>query len=103
MIRLQNFIGGEFAAPISGQYFASPNPATEETNVEVPRSDARDIERAVQAAEAAFPAWSAMRIEHRADILDKIADAIDARAEDLARAESLDQGKTFAIARSMDI
>ncbi|CAN5709512.1 aldehyde dehydrogenase [soil metagenome] len=103
MIRLQNFIGGEFLAPISGDYIVSPNPTTEAPHAEIPRGGARDVELAVAAAEKAFPAWSARRIEERADILDRIAAGIDARREELAKAESADQGKTFSIAMSLDI
>lgn len=103
MKRLSNFVGGVLVAPAGGQYLISPNPTTEEPHVEVPRSDARDVDAAVQAAAKAFPAWSALRIEERANYLDKIAAGIDARRDELALAESLDQGKTVSIATSLDI
>jgi aminomuconate-semialdehyde/2-hydroxymuconate-6-semialdehyde dehydrogenase len=103
VIRLQNFIGGEFAAPASGQYIVSPNPTTEEPHAEIPRSGAGDIQLAVAAAVNAFPAWSARRVEERADILDRIANGIEARREELAKAESADQGKTVSISMSLDI
>lgn len=103
MIRFQNFIGGEFVPPQSGHYILSPNPTTEEPHAEIPRSLAADVEKAVAAAKKAFPAWSARRIEERADFLDRIADGILKRHDELARAESLDQGKTVAIAKALDI
>jgi acyl-CoA reductase-like NAD-dependent aldehyde dehydrogenase len=56
--RLSNFIGGEFVAPASGEYFDDINPSTEEPIAEVPDSDGKDVDRAVAAARKAFPAWS---------------------------------------------
>lgn len=103
MIRLQNFIGGEFLAPVGGAYIVSPNPTTEAPHAEIPRSGTKDVELAVAAAEKAFPAWSARRIEERADILDRIAAGIDARREELAKAESADQGKSLSISMALDI
>ncbi len=103
MIRLANLIDGEFQPPLSGRYLISPNPATEEAHAEIPRSTSVDVDRAVQAAVRAFPAWSRLRIEDRANLLDKIADGIEARADELAKAESLDQGKTVSIAKALDI
>jgi acyl-CoA reductase-like NAD-dependent aldehyde dehydrogenase len=104
MIRLQNFIHGEFVGPQDvGTYFSSPNPSTGEVHLEMPRSKKADIDLAVLAAKTAFPAWSALRIEDRADILDRIANGIDARREELAEAESRDQGKPVSIARSLDV
>lgn len=103
MIRLSNFIDGAHVAPLNQKYFPSLNPATEDVHVEVPRSEASDVVNAVAAAKAAFPGWSERRAEVRADFLDKIADGIVSRAEELARAESLDQGKPMTLAASLDI
>lgn len=103
MSKLQNFIGGEFSAPASGKYLASPNPATEDVNVEVPLSGAADVAKAVAVAKAAFPTWSALRAEERARFLDLIADGIDRRKEELADAESRDQGKPRSLAMSLEI
>lgn len=103
MSKLQNFIGGEFAAPVSGKYLNSPNPATEATHVEVPLSGADDVAKAVVAAKAAFPAWSALKPDERAAFLDKIAAAIDAKRQMFVEAESRDQGKPMWLANEMDI
>ncbi len=106
MIRIQNFINGEFASASASSneaFFKSPNPSTGADHLEIPRSGAAEVDQAVRAAKAAFPAWSARRIEERADFLDRIAAGIDARREELARAESMDQGKSYSIALSLDI
>src|SRR5206468_11213680 len=69
----------------------------------VPDGDERDVERAVAAAKRAFPAWSRTPAEERARVLLAIADRIETRHEDLARAESIDTGKPIGLARSLDI
>ena len=103
MKKLLNFIGGEFKAPTSNDYFESFNPALGEPHLLVADSDARDVELAVQAADLAFPSWSESKPEARAALLNRIADLIDERAKDLAIAESNDQGKPVWLARLMDI
>jgi aminomuconate-semialdehyde/2-hydroxymuconate-6-semialdehyde dehydrogenase len=102
-LRLANFIGGRFVAPRSGAYLDDVNPATEEVIGEVPDSDAHDVDDAVQAARAAFPAWSKTPAEHRSRALLKLADLIEQDLEKLARIESEDSGKTIALARRLDI
>ncbi len=103
MIRIQNFIGGEFCAPVGGAYIVSVNPTTEDAYLEIPRSQSADVDLAAKAAAKAFPAWSARKIEDRAEILDRIAFGIEARRDELANAESADQGKSVSIAMSLDI
>jgi aminomuconate-semialdehyde/2-hydroxymuconate-6-semialdehyde dehydrogenase len=103
VVRAFNFIGGELVPPVNGKYLASLNPATEELHIEVPLSGPKDIEHAVKSAKAAFPQWSQLKVEERAQFLDRIADGIDQRREELAIAESHDQGKPVALARTMDI
>ncbi len=102
-LRLKNFIDGEFLAPVNGKYLASPNPATEETHVEVPLSGSEDVANAVAAAKRAFPIWSALTVEERAKYLDRIADLIDERRDELVHAESADQGKPVGLASTLDI
>lgn len=69
----------------------------------IPDSDADDIEKAVQAAEKAFPIWSNMPKSERADYMIKIADIIESRLEEFANAESLDNGKPVKLASHVDI
>lgn len=103
MIRVANYIDGKLVAPLSNEYIISPNPTTEEAHLEIPKSGAEDVERAVRAAKAAFKSWSTRPVEDRADFLDRIADEIEKRRDEFARAESLDQGKTIAIAKALDV
>lgn len=103
MVVIQNYIGGKFVAPIGGQYLDNVNPATGEVYGKIPDSGPEDVDAAVQAAAAAFPAWAAMPLEQRHDILRGISDGIMANLDRLAEAESLDSGKTITTARTVDI
>ena len=100
-MRINNFIGGEWAS--TAEYISSVNPSTGGAYLEVPRSGEKEVDAAVRAAKAAFPAWRALRAEERADILDRIADGIDARLSEFAQMESDDQGKPVSLATSLDI
>jgi len=100
---LKNYIDGELVEPISGKYLDDIEPATGAVLASSPDGDEHDVERAVAAAKRAFPAWSQTPAEERARLLLAIADRIEARHEDLARAESIDTGKPIALARSLDI
>ena len=103
MRRLANFIGGEFVPPASGKYFEDINPATEEWIAEVPDSDGNDIDRAVAAARAAFPAWSKTAAAERSKFLLRLADLIERNFDELAETESADSGKPLSLARMLDI
>ena len=98
-----NFIAGAFVPPHSGAYFYDINPATAEVIAEIPDSDERDIDDAVRAAKAAFPAWSRTRAEERSKLLLKLADLIEQNLDELARCESIDNGKTLSLAKRLDI
>ncbi len=100
---IQNYINSAFVPPAGGQYLDNYNPATGEVYGKIPDSGSEDVEAAVQAASAAFPAWSRMPLEQRHDILRGISDGITANLDRLAEAESLDSGKTFSTARTVDI
>jgi len=102
-LRLGNFIGSEFRAPASGLYFDDVNPATTEVIAEVPDSDERDIGDAVRAAKAAFPAWSRTPAAERSRLLLKLADLVEQNLDELARMESIDNGKTLSLAKKLDI
>ncbi|MEY3249473.1 MAG: hypothetical protein RL742_1516 [Bacteroidota bacterium] len=103
MIVLHNFIDGRYEAPHSGRYLDNHNPATGEVYAQIPDSGSDDVDAAVAAARAAFPAWVVLSPERRHDILRAIADGILENLEALAAAESLDSGKTIATARTVDI
>jgi aminomuconate-semialdehyde/2-hydroxymuconate-6-semialdehyde dehydrogenase len=101
--KIQNFIDGEFVPPVGGKYLDNIEPATGQPYSLVPDSTAEDVERAVAAAERAFPAWSRTSSAERSAILLRIADLIDRDLDKLARAESIDNGKPLSLARSLDI
>ena len=77
MQKILNYINGELAEPVSKKYLDNINPATGEVYSLIPDSDEQDVDRAVVAAKAAFPAWSTMPVAHRSDILLKISALID--------------------------
>jgi acyl-CoA reductase-like NAD-dependent aldehyde dehydrogenase len=82
---VQMLIDGSWVEAASGGIIAIEAPGTRATIASVPRGDAQDIDRAVKAATAAFPAWSRVPPRERGRILQKIADAVEARVEELAR------------------
>ncbi len=102
-LRIQNFIGGEFAEPDAGGYLDNIEPATGKPYSQVADGDARDVERAVAAAEKAFPNWSAKPAAERSKILLRVAELIERDLEKFARAESIDTGKPISLARALDI
>ena len=101
--RYDNWIGGEWVAPVKGQYFENPSPVTGKTFCEVARSTAEDIELALDAAHAAAPAWGKTPVAARADILNKIADRIEANLEMLAVGETWDNGKPVRETKAADL
>lgn len=103
MTTLANYIDGAQAAPSAGRYLDVLEPATGRPLARAPASGPEDIAQAVTAAKRAFPAWAALPAGDRSRILLRIADLIDARLPELARAESSDTGKPVALARSLDI
>ncbi len=103
MRRLPHFIDGEFTQPAGGDWLDVVEPATAAVYGQVADGDARDVDAAARAAQRAFPAWAAMPAEQRCALLSRIADAIEARLDEFARAESIDTGKPLGLARSLDI
>src|ERR1700752_2243954 len=101
--RYENFIGGQWVAPVGGRYFENPTPVTGQTFCEVARSDETDIEKALDAAHAAAPAWGKTTAAERAVILNKIADRIEENLESIAVAESWDNGKPVRETLNADI
>ena len=100
---LLDYVDGDLVEPLTGRYLEGIEPATGAVFASIPDGDERDVERAVAAARRAFPAWSRRPAEERARLLLAIAERIEERAEELARAESIDTGKPIALARSLDI
>ncbi|HZE15500.1 MAG TPA: aldehyde dehydrogenase family protein [Mycobacterium sp.] len=101
--RYDNFIGGEWLPPVQGRYFDNPTPVTGQAFCEVARSDEADIEKALDAAHAAAPAWGKTSPAKRAVILNKIADRIQENLQALALAEVWDNGKPIREALSADL
>ena len=100
---LQNFIDGFYQEPINKKYLDNIEPATGLVYGQIPNSCQDDIELAVSAAEKAFPQWQATPLEQRADILYAIAQGIESQLDELALAESIDNGKPISLAKTVDI
>ena len=101
--RYQNFIGGDWVPPAGGQYFEALSPVNGQPFCEVARSTAADIDKALDAAHAAAPAWGRTSPAQRAVILNAIADVIEANLEKIALAESWDNGKPIRETLNADI
>jgi len=103
MEKILNYIDGQLVAPAKGKYLDNYNPSTGKVYSTIPDSDEEDVQKAVEAAKKAFPEWSAMRKEDRADWIMKLADQLEKRLEDFAKAETIDNGKPLWLSHSMDI
>ncbi|GAA2564270.1 aldehyde dehydrogenase [Neomicrococcus aestuarii] len=101
--RYEHYIGGEWKAPIKGQYFENVSPVNGKVFCEVGRGTPEDIEAALDAAHAAAPAWGKTSPAERAVILNKIADRMEANLELIAVAESWDNGKAVRETLNADI
>jgi len=95
----QNFVGGKWVDAAEGKTAEILNPATGETIAEVPQGTQADVDRAVAAAKGALPEWLETTPGERAEMLLKLADALDANAEELAQIESQNVGKPLPYAR----
>jgi len=100
MLKIQNYLDGRLSDAIDNQSIDNFNPSEGRVYGSIPNSNEKDVEKAVAAAEAAFPAWSVLSSEKRFKILNKIAELIDANIEELALAESMDQGKPLWLAKN---
>jgi len=96
-------INNEWVKAVSGKTFESINPATGQVLAELALASEADVDLAVAAAKAAFPAWSQTIAADRALLLFKLADLIDAHADALAELETLDNGKPIRVARRGDL
>ncbi len=101
--RYENFIGGQWVAPVDGEYMANVSPVDGKPFCEVARSTAQDVELALDAAHAARAGWGATSLADRAKVLNAIADAIEANLEMLAVAETWENGKPVRETLAADI
>ena len=101
--RYGNYIGGRWVEPASGQYFENITPVTGKAFCEIPRSNAQDVERALDAAHAAKAAWGRTSAAERANILNKIAQRMEDNLALLAEAETWDNGKPIRETMAADM
>lgn len=101
--RYDNFIGGKWAAPVKGRYFTDKSPIDGRVLCEIARSDADDVEKALDAAHAAREGWARTSPSERARMLMKIADAIDENLALLAEVETRDNGKPIRETTGADV
>lgn len=101
--KYDHFIGGKFVAPSSGEYFDNISPIDGKVFSKAARGNKEDIEKALDAAHAAFPTWSKTSVAERSKLLNKIADVIEANLEMLARVETIDNGKALRETRAADL
>ena len=102
-MNIKNYINGDFSNPVSNDWLDNYEPASGEVYGQIPNSNAQDIEEATAFAKAAFPQWSNTTLDERSRILMNIASGIEARIEELAQAESRDNGKPVSLAMAVDI
>ncbi|MCO6460114.1 MAG: aldehyde dehydrogenase [Saprospiraceae bacterium] len=103
MIHVHNFIDGKYQPALSGATIPNVNPSTGQVYGTIADSDENDVNLAVHIAQKAFPAWSQTSLDQRFAILNRIADIIDNKMDELALAESTDNGKPLWLSKKVDI
>ena len=103
MDKILNYINGEFIESVEKGWINNVDPSIGKVYSLIPDSEDKDVEQAVQAAELAFDNWSNSSIDYRSKILTNIAKLILKNVDDLARAESIDNGKPLSLAKKIDI
>ena len=103
MKKILNYIDGELVEPISGTYMDNMDPSRGQVYSLIPESDTDDVQKAVEAAKKAFPIWSSMSTKERSDIMLRVSNGIADRLDELAAAESLDNGKPLKLSTTVDI
>ncbi len=98
-----NYVSGELRPPRAGRYLENFEPATGRAYSRIPDSDKDDLNEAIAAAQAAFPVWSETPAMERSKVMTRIAEGIEAKSDQLVRAESIDTGKPISLAREVDI
>ena len=101
--RYENYVGGQWLAPVEGNYFSNVSPVTGEAFCEIPRSSTADLEIALDAAHGAAEAWGKTAVAERSGVLLKIADRIETNLELLAYVETWDNGKGIRETLNADI
>ena len=101
-MNILNYISGKFTEPDSGEWLEDLSPATGELIALIPKSNQNDVNKAVHAAKEALPQWSSLTNLERANWLDKIADKLESKYEEIATLESKDTGKPISLAREVD-
>lgn len=101
--QILNYINGQLTPAVAKATIDNVDPSTGKVYSELPSSTKEDVDTAVHAAKAAFKSWSMTSIQERSDILHGIADRIEAQLDELALAESIDNGKPLHLAKSIDI
>ena len=100
---IQNYINGAFKNPTQDEWIDNYNPSSGEVYSRIPNSSKADVENAYLAAKTAFPNWSQTTLDERSRILLKISELIEANLDQLAEAESKDNGKPLWLAKKVDI
>lgn len=103
MKKIKNYINGEFKAPVQDEWIDNYNPSTGTIYSLIPNSSTADVQIAYDAAAQAFPSWSEMPLQQRSEILAKIASLIIENLDQLAQAETIDNGKPLSLSTSVDI
>lgn len=103
MKKIANYINGKLVEPISKNYIDNYNPASGDVYSLIPNSNDEDVNEAIKSARAAFSSWSKLKNSERSSWLEKISNEIHNRLDELALAESIDNGKPLKLAKSVDI
>ncbi len=103
MKKIANYINGKLIEPKSNSYINNYNPATGQVYSLIPDSNEEDVEIAIESAKNAFPLWSKLKNSERSRWLEKISNGINDRQDELALAESIDNGKPLKLAKKVDI
>ena len=103
MDKILNYINGEFIESVDKGWINNVDPSIGKVYSLIPDSEDKDVEQAVQAAELAFDNWSNSSIDYRSKVLTNIAKLILKNIDELARAESIDNGKPLSLAKKIDI
>lgn len=103
MKKIVNYINGRLIEPKSKNYINNYNPATGEIYSLIPDSNDDDVNSAIESAKSAFPSWSKLKNSERSQWLEKISNEIHNQLDELALAESIDNGKPLKLAKAVDI
>ena len=103
MKKILNFINGEFVEPTSKEYLENVSPINGDIYSLIPDSDERDVQKALRAADKASLGWAETQASDRSQILLKMASIIDSKKDELAKAETIDNGKPIKLSKKVDI